>query len=59
MLVSPDGETSNSKKLLVKIIDFGLANAIQSQTDPNSLTRDRFVGTPAFASPKTIRTFRA
>jgi serine/threonine protein kinase/Tfp pilus assembly protein PilF len=52
MLVSPDGETSNSKKLLVKIIDFGLAKAIHTATDPKSLTHDRFVGTPAFASPE-------
>ena len=52
MLVSPDGETGNNKKLLVKIIDFGLAKAIHTQTDPKSLTHDRFVGTPAFASPE-------
>src|SRR5215813_6833700 len=52
MLVSPDGETSKNKKLLVKIIDFGLAKAVQSQIDPKSLTHDRFVGTPAFASPE-------
>ena len=55
MLVSPDGETAhvtNNKKLLVKIIDFGLAKAIHTQTDPKSLTHDRFVGTPAFASPE-------
>ena len=54
MLVSSDGETglSNNKKLLVKIIDFGLAKAIHTQTDPKSLTHDRFVGTPAFASPE-------
>ena len=52
MLVSPDGDTSNNKKLLVKIIDFGLAKAIHTQTDPKSLTHDRFVGTPAFASPE-------
>ena len=52
MLVSPDGETSNNKKLLVKIIDFGLAKAIHTQTDLKSLTHDRFVGTPAFASPE-------
>src|SRR5262245_59369319 len=51
MLVSPDGETNNKKKLLVKIIDFGLAKAVHSQIDPKSLTHDRFVGTPAFASP--------
>src|SRR6476660_4020445 len=56
MLVSPDGEaadlTSNNKKLRVKIIDFGLAKVIHTQTDPKSLTHDRFVGTPAFASPE-------
>jgi serine/threonine protein kinase/Tfp pilus assembly protein PilF len=56
MLVSPDGETadvtSNNKKLLVKIIDFGLAKALHTQTDPKSLTHERFVGTPAFASPE-------
>ena len=52
MLVSPDGETSKNKKPLVKIIDFGLAKAIHTTTDPKSLTHDRFVGTPAFASPE-------
>ena len=55
MLVSSDGErahVTNNTKLLVKIIDFGLAKAIHTQTDPKSLTHDRFVGTPAFASPE-------
>jgi serine/threonine protein kinase len=52
MLVSTDGETSSNQKLLVKIIDFGLAKAIDTQTDPKSLTHDKFVGTPAFASPE-------
>src|SRR5262245_22893774 len=55
MLILPDGETadaSNNEKLLVKIIDFGLAKAIHGQTDPKSLTHGRFVGTPAFASPE-------
>jgi serine/threonine protein kinase/cytochrome c-type biogenesis protein CcmH/NrfG len=56
MLVSPDGETagvtSKNRKLLVKIIDFGLAKALHTQTDPKSLTHERFVGTPAFASPE-------
>ena len=37
---------------IVKIIDFGLAKAFQTTTDPKSLTHDRFVGTPAFASPE-------
>src|SRR5439155_2376037 len=35
-----------------KIIDFGLAKAFHTTTDPKSLTHDRFVGTPAFASPE-------
>src|SRR5262249_8080887 len=56
MLVSLHGETddvtSNNKKLLVKIIDFGLAKAVNAPVDPKSLTQDRFVGTPAFASPE-------
>ncbi len=55
MLVSSDGETAhvtNNAKLLVKIIDFGLAKAVHTATDPKSLTHDRFVGTPAFASPE-------
>src|SRR5438477_3653310 len=37
---------------MVRIIDFGLAKAFQSATDPKSLTHDKFVGTPAFASPE-------
>jgi serine/threonine protein kinase/Tfp pilus assembly protein PilF len=37
---------------VVKIIDFGLAKAFQTTTDSKSLTHDRFVGTPAFASPE-------
>src|SRR5438067_11703410 len=37
---------------MVRIIDFGLAKAFQSATDPTSLTHDKFVGTPAFASPE-------
>src|SRR5439155_16713508 len=39
---------------MVRIIDFGLAKAFQSATDPKSLTHDKFVGTPAFASPEQI-----
>src|SRR6516162_1215459 len=37
---------------VVKIIDFGLAKAFHTATDPKSLTHDRFVGTPAYASPE-------
>src|SRR4051794_11298981 len=39
---------------VVKIIDFGLAKAFHAETDSKSLTHDRFVGTPAFASPEQI-----
>jgi serine/threonine protein kinase/tetratricopeptide (TPR) repeat protein len=39
---------------VVKIIDFGLAKAFHTETDSKSLTHDRFVGTPAFASPEQI-----
>src|SRR4029453_4191634 len=39
---------------VVKIIDFGLAKAFHTASDPKSLTHDRFVGTPAFASPEQI-----
>jgi serine/threonine-protein kinase len=56
MLVSSEGERAsadqNDEKLLVKIIDFGLAKALNAPVDPMSLTRDGFVGTPAFASPE-------
>src|SRR6267154_1444195 len=37
---------------VVKIIDFGLAKALHTAMDPKSLTHDRFVGTPPFASPE-------
>ena len=37
---------------VVKIIDFGLAKALHTEIDPKSLTHDRFVGTPVFASPE-------
>jgi serine/threonine protein kinase/Tfp pilus assembly protein PilF len=56
MLVSPDGESvgaaGNNAKPVVKIIDFGLAKALNTPVDPMSLTRGGFVGTPAFASPE-------
>jgi serine/threonine protein kinase/tetratricopeptide (TPR) repeat protein len=40
---------------VVKIIDFGLAKPFHADTDPKSLTHDRFVGTPAFASPEQFK----
>jgi serine/threonine-protein kinase len=56
MLVSPDGESvgaaGNNAKPVVKIIDFGLAKALNAPVDPMSRTRGGFVGTPAFASPE-------
>jgi serine/threonine protein kinase len=36
----------------VKIIDFGLAKALNAPVDPMRLTWGSFVGTPAFASPE-------
>src|SRR4030095_9274423 len=39
---------------VVKIIDFGLAKAFHTAIDQKSLTHDRFVGTPAFASREQI-----
>src|SRR5262245_43522664 len=45
-------ELRKSRIPVVKIIDFGLAKAFHTATDPKSLTHDRFVGTPAFASPE-------
>jgi Predicted integral membrane protein len=46
------GVHRNPEKLLAKIIDFGVAKALHTETDLQSLTHDRFVGTPAFASPE-------
>jgi eukaryotic-like serine/threonine-protein kinase len=62
MLITSDGETpgastqrggyNKNEKLVVKIIDFGLAKALRAPVDPMSLTRGGFVGTPEFASPE-------
>ena len=37
---------------MVKVIDFGLAKALDAPVDPMWLSHDGFVGTPAFASPE-------
>jgi serine/threonine-protein kinase len=55
MLVAPDDEergTAERAVPTVKIIDFGLAKVLNAPFDPMHLTRDGFVGTPAFASPE-------
>ena len=45
-------ESDASGALLVKIIDYGVAKVLASQTDPNEQTQIGFIGTPAFASPE-------
>jgi len=55
MLVSPNETTSadqNDEKPTVKIIDFGLAKALNAPSDPMHLTHGGFVGSPAYASPE-------
>jgi len=42
----------NNENFIVKIIDFGLAKALNAPADPTRLTHHGFVGTPAFASPE-------
>src|ERR671918_128642 len=60
MLMDPD-EVRTSRRSVrpsqravatVKIIDFGLAKALNAPVDPMWLTHSGFVGTPAFASPE-------
>jgi serine/threonine protein kinase/Tfp pilus assembly protein PilF len=56
MLVSHEeeiaGASGNHEKVVVKIIDFGLAKALRAPVDSMSLTQVGFVGTPEFASPE-------
>src|SRR5438477_6376154 len=40
------------EKLIVKVIDFGVAKALVEKPDAMGLTHGGFVGTPAFASPE-------
>jgi eukaryotic-like serine/threonine-protein kinase len=60
MLMDPDevrtprGRVRASQRAVttVKIIDFGLAKALNAPVDAMRLTHNGFVGTPAFASPE-------
>jgi len=45
-------ESDSSGSHLVKIIDYGVAKVLASQTDPTEQTQIGFIGTPAFASPE-------
>jgi serine/threonine-protein kinase len=45
-------ESDPSDQLLVKIIDYGVAKVVASQTDTMDQTQAGFIGTPAFASPE-------
>jgi serine/threonine protein kinase len=43
---------TGASRLLVKVIDFGVAKAVAEKTNAMVLTHGGFVGTPAFASPE-------
>ena len=43
---------TRASRLLVKVIDFGVAKAVAEKTNAMALTHGGFVGTPAFASPE-------
>jgi serine/threonine protein kinase/predicted Zn-dependent protease len=46
------GANQANEKLVVKVIDFGVAKAVTEKMNPMALTHGGFVGTPAFASPE-------
>ena len=46
------GADQPNEKLVVKVIDFGVAKAVAEKTNAMALTHGGFVGTPAFASPE-------
>jgi serine/threonine protein kinase/Flp pilus assembly protein TadD len=46
------GAEEKNQKLVVKVIDFGVAKAVAEKTNAMALTHGGFVGTPAFASPE-------
>src|SRR5215831_5649371 len=45
-------EMDPSDQVLVKIIDYGVAKVVASETDTVDQTQGGFIGTPAFASPE-------
>src|SRR5215467_5770610 len=45
-------EADPSDQLLIKIIDYGVAKVVASETDTTDQTQAGFIGTPAFASPE-------
>jgi len=45
-------ESDRSGQLMVKIIDYGVAKVLASQSDATIRTQAEFIGTPAFASPE-------
>jgi serine/threonine protein kinase len=59
MLINPDdAEERGTPDCIIptiKIIDFGLAKALNAPVDPMRLTYGGFIGTPAFASPEQFR----
>ncbi len=48
-------KTAKPGEVMVKIIDFGIAKALQETPDARHLTHGNFVGTPAYASPEQRR----
>jgi serine/threonine-protein kinase len=49
------GADQEAEKVIVKIIDFGLAKALNASGASTRLTHHGFVGTPAFASPEQFK----
>jgi len=46
------GANQANEKLVVKVIDFGVAKAVAEKTNVMAITHGGFVGTPTFASPE-------
>ncbi|MGI8889278.1 MAG: protein kinase domain-containing protein [Chthoniobacterales bacterium] len=51
MMVKPD----ERGEVVAKVIDFGVAKALQETPDRRHLTHGNFIGTPAFASPEQLQ----